>query len=280
MTNIPKKSRKRASPRSKTSGEIPCVVPCANIGPPPSERKGRDTEREGRDTFIEECLVLMPKVEAGLSAYRSSTMVHLESPPSSIIRVMANGATAHALADLACFATAFEAALLYGETEGWTESLTEVFDKSFAMLSLHLEVAKAGAAWNSDWDTDLVADLMVTASPLDQIVDKAVGNSPDQLGVSTDTESFSTHHGEATDGPTMGPFLHPSPQMSQVHYHKQATTLWDGRESLFLKLWGVLSRTTATWSSVKSGKPASVVKRPQKARRSRGEEDPLLEALR
>ncbi|CAA7622159.1 conserved hypothetical protein [Candidatus Terasakiella magnetica] len=267
MTDVPKKGRKRASSCSNASGEIPCAAACSSIAVPSSERKDNHEERGERGTFIEECLALMPKVEAGLSAYRSSTIAHLESPPSSIIRFMANGATVLALTDLACFATAFEAALLYGETEGWTDSLTEVSEKSFAMLSLHLEVAKAGADWNSDWDIDLVADLMIAASSLDQVVDKVADNSPHQSGMSVGEESSSAH-------------LPPSPQMSQVQYHKQTATLWDGRESLFLKLWSVLQRTTATWSSVKTSKPTSMVKRPKKARRSRGEDDPILEALR
>ncbi|MBF0373834.1 MAG: hypothetical protein HQL39_10490 [Alphaproteobacteria bacterium] len=207
-----------------------------------------------RRAFIEECLALMPKLEAGLSACRSSAIVHPESHPSSIVRFMANGATAHALTDLACFATAFEAALLHGEAVGWTDSLTEVSEKSIAMLSLHLEVATAGGTWNSDWDIDLVADLMIAAS------------SPRHPGTAT-----------GVTFPVGAPF---SPQISQVQYHKQNTSFWDGRESLFLKLWSVLSRTAVAWLSVETSKPTNMVKRPKKAGRSRGEEDPILEALR
>jgi hypothetical protein len=265
VTNVSKKRGKRARACPKASDAIPCISACSTQDAPPAAPRDGASIQERNQTFLDDGIALLPQVEAGLDALRASSIAAMERPPSRTVHIMAEGATALGLTDLACFAMAFESALARGENGPPDSGMMELFDKAFSMLSLHLEATKAGAAWNGEWDRELLSELMVAASRPDLA---------EEPMFSDQTESSA-----ASAVPPLRQ-VQTKPQAAQVQWHKHSESLWDGRESLFLKLWGLLSRTKTSLSTVQWSKPASPAIPAKEGKQPASEDDPFAEALR
>jgi hypothetical protein len=250
VSNLPKKSRKRSNSCPKTPGEASCASACS------TDVSGRDEKAK----YLDECLALVPKLEMGLDAIRSATISQLETLPSSTVSFIADGAALHGLTDLTCFAAAYKAALVRGEIGPDEASLIEILDKAFAMLSLHLEVARADAAWNADWDRELLAALLFAANHQVQDMDDAAASNTSQA----------VHKHAALK----------NTQSVEFKWRKESASLFDGRESLFVKLWGALSQTAVALSKAQWAKPVTSTKQSKRAKRPVNEDDPFAEVFR
>jgi hypothetical protein len=237
VSDAPKKSRKRGSSCPKRSDKASCGSACSTDASPTGEK----------DKYLDECLALVPKLELGLDAIRSATIAELETLPSSAVCVIADGAVLHGLTDLACFAAAYKVGFGRAETGAFDATLIETLDKAFAILSLHLEVARANAAWNADWDRELLAGLLLAT------------NSQYKAGIEESPLAKA--------------------KAAEIKWRKQDPSLWDGRESLFVKLWGALSQTAVTLSKVQWTNPVSSTKQPKRNKRTINEDDPFAEVF-